>query len=88
MKEVCGACVEIRWVGFSFVITIFFVFWFILEVHSCDKVGELFMRTLRGHEYDYETFFSFCTLTEHLQNTVDIFSLVFLIIENYFVFSN
>ncbi len=42
------------------------------------------MRTLRGHEYDYEFFF--CTLTEYIQNIVDIFSLVFLIVENNFVF--
>ncbi len=44
------------------------------------------MHTLRGHEYNYEIFFSFRTLTEYVQNFVDIFSLVFLIFENYFVF--
>ncbi len=77
---------EIHWVGFSSVITIFFVFWFILEVHSYNKVGELFMRTLKRHEYNYEFFFSFCALTEYLQNVIDIFSFVFLIVENYFDF--
>ncbi len=54
-------------------------------LHSYNKVGELFMRTLWGHKYDYD-FFSFCTLTEYLQNFIDIFSLVFLIVETYFVF--
>ncbi len=63
VKEACGACLEIRWVRFSSVITILFVFWFILEVHSYYKVGELFMRALRGHEYNY--FFSFCTLNTY-----------------------
>ncbi len=77
---------EIRWVGFFSIITIFFVFWFILEVHSYNKVGELFMHTLRGQEYAYKIFFPFCTLAEYLQNVVDIFSLVFLIVENCFVF--
>ncbi len=51
--------VEIRWVGFSSVITVFFVFSFIFEVHSYNKVGELFMGTLRGHEYGYDFFFLF-----------------------------
>ncbi len=53
VKEVCGD--TLGWI-FS-VITIFFVFSFIFQVHSYNKVDELFMHTLKGHEYDYNFFF-------------------------------
>ncbi len=75
-------CVEIGWVGFSFVITIFSVFSFVFEVHAYNKVGELFMRTLMWHEYNYEFFF-FLYIAWILTKLRRFFSLVFLIVENY-----